>query len=300
MENYNRQLRVSLENYISGCMNQGFDLRESAINFSHVLYKLENTENPFEMLYREYMISVSFLDAYKIYLYRQQECISNDEETDFLGQLVDIEDLDDLLAEVSCNPDFLTKIIESCYNFRQLGSLGKINLVKSLNDVENEWLLEKFPMHKQDLETYDIEVSLEHIINYIKNQRTHQRKECNYEYLDAIVINVLGFIQNLTNYDYINAENLLIDIARKDYSASKCLNGHSKECDMFLEHIDLYENFSRNDILATLMENRVFLKDAIFDITCVYALEEYDGLTINKEKIDDCEDTEVMKKLIIN
>lgn len=170
MENYNRQLCNSLDKFTSNCMNQGFDLRESTIHYSNILYALETTEDPFEKLYREYIISVMY---------------------------------------------------------------------------------------------------------------------------------VVGFIQNLTNYDQNNAEKLLIEIAKKDYSASKYLNSLSNECDIFKEHIDLYEKYSKNDILFTFMEESSTLKDALYHITYVYALKEYNNLSINIEEIEDCNDTEVMRKLIV-
>ena len=69
---------------------------------------------------------------------------------------------------------------------------------------------------------------------------------------------------------------------------------------MFLCHIDFYENYSRIDILTLLMKNQLFLKDSIWDITMVYVKKEYNGFDINLDKVDDCKDTEVMKKLIIN
>lgn len=75
MENYNRQLRNLLDKFITNCLNQGFSLRESVINYSHILYKLEITEDPFENLYREYIISVMYIDAYKLYLYRQNNVL---------------------------------------------------------------------------------------------------------------------------------------------------------------------------------------------------------------------------------
>ena len=48
------------------------------------------------------------------------------------------------------------------------------------------------------------------------------------------------------------------------------------------------------------MKNQLFLKDSIWDITLVYVKKEYNGFDINLDKVDDCKDTEVMKKLIIN
>lgn len=113
------------------------------------------------------------------------------------------------------------------------------------------------------------------------------------------MLNIMGFIRNLTNYDYDNAERLLLEIAQKDYSACKFLSDHSEEDELFLAHINLYENYSRRDILNVFMESQKFLLDAIWDIAYVYVYQEYDGTTIVVEELDDCKDTEVMKKLVV-
>ena len=39
MENYNRQLRNSLVKYLTNHMELGYDLRESAIHYSDIIYK---------------------------------------------------------------------------------------------------------------------------------------------------------------------------------------------------------------------------------------------------------------------
>ncbi|MDE5586885.1 MAG: hypothetical protein K2I72_00770 [Bacilli bacterium] len=299
MENYNQKLRNVLGEYLDRCIECGFDIRRSAYSYANALYKLENTKDPYERLYREYMISVMYLDAFKLSLYRQKECLSDDSDTKFLGQLIEIADLDDLLAEVSSNPEFFVQLIEECYRFRQMSGIGKINIIKSLCDSENEWILQKFPIHQQDLNSYDIEINLDHILNSIKDQSEHQVKDEFYEFRDAIRLNVVGFIRNLTNYDYDNAERLLLEIAQKDYSACKFLAGCSKENESFLDHINLYENYSRRDILNELMGIPESLLDAICNIAYVYVYQEYEGTKISVEELDDCKDTEVMKKLVV-
>lgn len=169
MENYNREMRNVLGKYLDHCIECGFDIREAASSYANVLYKLEITGNPYERLYREYLISVMYLDAYKLSLYRQKECLSDDDDTEFLGLLIDIYDLGDLLAEVSSNSEFLIRLIEECYKFRQMSEIGKINIMKSLSDDENGWILEEFPIHQQDLDTYDIEIHLDHILNSFRS-----------------------------------------------------------------------------------------------------------------------------------
>lgn len=299
MENYNRRLRNILGKHLEDSMACGLDIHESACSYADMLYKLEFTEDPYEKLYREYLISVMYLDAYKLLLYRHKVFLANDADTEFFDQLVDIKDQDDLLATVSSNPEFFVRLIKECYEFREMYGLAKVNIIKSLSQTDNEWLLEEFPIHQQDLDTYRIEVTMDHILRSIQSQEEHQVKDEFYSFPDAIMLNIMGFVRNLTNFDYANAERLLLEIAQKDYSASKFLAGFSKEKELFLDHIDLYENYSRRDILSELIEIPEFLCDAIWNIAYVYVYQEYDGTSIQIEEIDDCKDTEVMKKLVI-
>lgn len=297
MENYNRELRNMLGKYIEAGMACGLDLHESACSYAHVLYKLEITKDCYEKFYREYLISVMYLDAYKLLLYRHKVFLADDLDTEFLGLLFDIKDQDELLAEVSSNPEFLIRLIMESYKFKEMYGLAKVNIMKSLNQAENEWLLERFPIHQQDLDTYRVEITIDHILNSIQSQESHQVKDEFYSFRDAIMLNITGFICNLTNFDYANAERLLLEIAQKDYSASKFLVGFAAEREVCLDHIDLYENYSKRDILNELIANQGFLCDVIWNIAYVYVYQEYGGTKIHMEELDDCKDTEVMKKL---
>ena len=297
MENYNQKIRNIFGKHIDAGIACGLSIRESASSYANTLYKLEITSDPYEKLYREYLITIMYLDAYKLSLYRQKQCMADDSDTEFLGQLIDIKNQDGLLAEVSSNPEFLIRLIEESYHFREMYGLFKVNILKSLSDIENEWLLEEYPIHQLDLDTYDIEIHLEHILKSIETQTEHQIKDVFFEFQEAIILNITGFIYNLTNFDYENAEKLLLEIAGKDYVASKFLVGHFGEDEMLLDHIDLYENYSRESILSVLFEEPEFLKDMIWNIACVYVYKKYDGVSISLEEIDDCKDTEVMKKL---
>lgn len=297
MENYNQEIRNIFGKHIDASIECGLSIRESASSYANTLYKLETTSNPYKKLYREYLIFIMYLDAYKLALYRQKQCIADDSDTEFLGQLTDVKNKEDLLILVSVDKDFLIRLIEECYRFREMYGLFKVNIIKSLSDSVNEWLLEKFPIHQQDLDIYNIDVKLEHILRSIESQSRHQEKDCFYKFQDAIVLNIMGFIQNLTNFDYDNAEKLLLEIAGKDYAASKFLESCSDESEVFLDHIDLYENYSKRDILYELMSIPEFLCDAIWNIACVYVYHEYDGIKIDTKELDDCRDTEVMKKL---
>lgn len=297
MENYNQKMRNLLSKYMKNYLDQGFPLFDSACKYGELLYNLECTSNEYLKFYRDYSIYVMYLDAYKLNSYRQKECIAEDEEIDFLGQLSDIEDGDDLLAEVSANPGFLVQLIIGSYRFSEMNGLGKVNVIKSLYPYENDSLIDKFPLHQQDLETYDIKITLKHLLTNIKRQQIHQEKEIFIEFKEAIMISVSGFIRNLVKTDYDNAIELLLEIALADYNGSRILVEKTQDNDSFLDHIDLYENYSKEDILTTLMLDENFLVDAVYTIADVYVYKEFDGVPIEKMEINDSGKESLIKKL---
>ena len=285
MKNYNKQMRNLLSKYMESYLNQGLTLSKSAYKFAMLLYNLEYVSNKYIALFRKYLIYVMYLDAYKIGSYKQKECITSDEEIDFFGQLSDIEDADELLAEISAKPTFLVKLIESCYQFHNMNGLGKVNIVKSLDVAENEWLEEHFPIHRQDLDTYDIKITLQHILKNIQNQTKHQEMNLEIDFKDAIMISVAGFLRNLVKNDYANAVDLLIEIAVSDYSSCKTLSEKGISDAYVLDHIDLYENYSKRDILSELMDNPIFLTDSIWNIANVYVMDNMTEWKFKKKKL---------------
>ncbi len=178
-----------------------------------------------------------------------------------------------------------------------MNGLGKVNIVKSLDVAENEWLEEHFPMHRQDLDTYDIKITLQHILKNIQNQTKHQETHFEIDFKEAIMIGVAGFLRNLVRNDYDNAVDLLIEIAVSDYNSCITLREKGIEDAYILDHIDLYEHYSKRDILWELMDNPVFLTDTIWSIANIYVYGEYEGMEIQKEEIDENKGKSIMKKL---
>lgn len=297
MTTYNQKMRNMLFKHMEFYQYRGFTVHNSAVRYADVLYKLKDSQKSYEKLYSEYLIYVMYLDAYKFSSYKQKECVAEDADIDFLGQLTDITDSIDLLAEVSANPDFLVKLIESCYKFHGINELGKVNIIKSLDSYENDWLEQRYPMHRQDLETYDIKITLQHLLKNIQNQIKYQQETLGIDFKEAIMTSITGFIRNLVKNDYDNAIDLLIEIAISDYVCSKTLLEKMEEDDLLIDHIDLYENYDKRDILNELIDNPNFLMSTIETIANVYVYGEYEGIAVKKEEIDENRGKSIMKKL---
>lgn len=300
MENYNKKVRdflgIFMDSYLK---NGGISVREGAKKYREMLKEIEDTGDEYQELYRKYQIYVMYLDAYKLSIYKQKQCIADDQETKFFDQLLYLLEEDELMTEIQGNEDFLERLIEESYKFREMNILGKIIVIKSLSEYENDDILEYFPIHEQDLNTYNIEITLEMILNNIRNQSKHQKNDLDIDCKEAVMLSIVGFIQKLATYDYKNAEKLLLEIGASDYKVSKFLASKFKNNELFLDHIDLYENYSRDTILDELEGKSDFLKDAIWNIADVEIYKKYEGTSINTDEMDDCKDTEVMKKLVI-
>lgn len=300
MENYNKKVRdflgIFMDSYLK---NGGISVRKGAKKYREMLKEIEDTGDEYQELYRKYQIYVMYLDAYKLSMYKQKQCIADDQEIEFFDQLLYLLEEDELMTEIEGNEDFLERLIEESYKFREMNVLGKIIVIKSLSEYENDDILQYFPIHEQDLDTYNIEVTLKMILDNIRNQLRHQKEDLDIDCKEAIMLNVVGFIQKLAACDYKNAEKLLLEIGKADYRVSKFLASQFKDNELFLDHIDLYENYSRDTILNELEGKSDFLKDAIWNIADVDVFKKYEGTSINTDEMDDCKDTEVMKKLVI-
>lgn len=300
MENYNKKMRDDLGTFMDAYLkNGGISVRDGAKQYREMLEELEDTDDEYQELYRKYQIYVMYLDAYKLSMYKQKQCIADDQDVELFDQLLYLLDENELMMEIEGNLDFLERLIEESYKFREMNILGKIIVIKSLSEYENDDILQYFPIHEQDLDTYNIEVTLEMILKNIRNQSRHQKKDLDIDCKEAIMLSVVGFIQKLATYDYKNAETLLLEIGAADYRVSKFLASKFKDNELFVDHIDLYENYSRENILDELESNSDFLKDAIWNIADVEIFKKYEDTSINTEEMDDCRDTEVMKKLVI-
>lgn len=291
---FNSQVRNIVVDYINKYLETGLDVKSSAAMFVGNYNAFLQNEK--QMPVALYMLSVMYLDAYKIYSFKQKNSMLNEGDEDFLGLLTDIEDADELVEEAT-DPNFLVKLIISTYEFSEYNALAKINLVKSLSDAETAWLKERFEVHSQDVDHYDIDIDLDFLVTNAKRHMKHQSK-LGYEFQDGIVINLVGFIRNLFNIRRHNAIKLILELIKVDYAASKYLVDKVSDNESFVDHIDLYENYSVDDMIDVLISNQSFLADSIWMLLATYVFNEYDDIEINSELVKSKGTEEFNKKLI--
>lgn len=291
--NYNDEIRTMLKKVIDKYCFKGFTINESVDFFRDALYNLEVSEQKKDLKTRENCILCVYLDTLYITIYKHKNSMMKIEDVDLLNRLYQINGKDDLLAEVSCDPNFFSKLIFNSYEFNSLTNLGKIILVKSLTNIERNWIISKNVMHLMDLNTYGQEIAIDDLILDIETQIKEQDKLLDIEFEEEILLNISGFISNIMRFDQSNGIKLLLNLGKIDYAVSKYLEKMNVIEDDIVDHIDYYENYSLDDIIYRLTYDMSFLQSALVKLISLYIHKSYNDLELN----DDLMNNNAVKKL---
>ncbi len=296
MESYNNKIRTVLIKNLENYLSKGYSVKESVSFYSIQVSELINSVDKYIQIYYEYLVIIMYLDAFKWYSYKLKDCMINDNNP-FLEKLFGVKNSTDLFFEIEENPNFLSNLMETSYNFICLDELAKIILFKSLNEEENKNLCDNFFIHQQDLEKYDFEIDLNYII-LIMQRKIKAKKNMSNVLFQEIIINMGGFIRNLIKNDRKNIINILVEIAKIDYMSSKFLLRVINN-KVLKEHLLVYENADINTILEKLMDNQNFLFNALLMIVHVYVYGYYEGVEITLDIINKNNNDPVIRKLIV-
>ena len=295
MKTFNSKFRSNLAKVVDNNMLIGMDAKMSMYTYADMIGDLNDF---YSNIISIYLVSLGFIDAYRIYSYKAKECLANDEELDMYYQLENIQDYTDLMKDAYTDFSFLRKLIYSSYLFGEMDALGKINLTKSLSDSEKEWLEGIVPMIEQDYEQYDKEVTIEDIVMNLKKKKKYQEQMDGRSNRDKLIISVTGFLRNLVKNDVNNGNNLLLEIAKIDYEACKFMMSKSQD-DAFIDHVDLYENYDLDCIISRMLTDQSFLYDAVESVFSVCVEHIHYDNEVKREELQTEEVKEVEKKFVL-
>ncbi len=283
---YNVQIREIINRWVDEGTQNDLTVAESIKAKIDHIYDLYGTEQAIDAITISMLLSVAYADAFKLYSYRQKEGTLLDSDVEFLSQLYDADNLIKLYSDASLSSDFLYRLLDASYQFHNMGMLGKIMVVKSLSMSEKSWLLSEFPNFQEDLDCFDVEVTMEKVIDTLVAMHQYQEKAMLMSFPESILMNALGFIRNLSKIDPHNGESLLYAVGRIDYMASKYLVEQVHvEDDILIDHIDIYENYSLDDAFNYLQYNQNFLHDALIMVAAVYVYHNYESTPIDEDSI---------------
>ncbi len=297
--NFNQSIREKINSIVEKNLLVGVSTKEGIDKIMDYVYSLEDSNEKSLEIYREFFMGVVYLDAYKMFAYRQREGIATEEDIDIFFQLWNIVDFNDLLAEISANIGLFNTMIKASYDFYNLNELGKVILVRSLSPSENKKLKEIFPCHELDLDTYNEDVTIDKVVKSIREQSRLYKQTIMINFPEGIVYSVEGFMHNLFKVDQKNAKELILQLALIDYRASKYLVNLVEDNKVLKEHIEVYEKNSVDEIVRMLLQDSEFLMDAIYMLIDLYVNNKYDDITFSDKVIAKEGKEEVLKKLML-
>lgn len=224
----NEQIRKKLFQNIYTQQELGYTFDESISNCCNELYTLQNAKDISTRLLYELMIGVTYLDTYKILNYKILKNIQSFDDIELITAFDGFEDFNDLLAEVSGNPEFLNKLMKNCYQFYDRIFPGRVLMTKFLTSRDNRQLLDMVPSHAEDITYFDRKVDINFLRTFYDSVETLSSRDERYAGYDLnhAIDNIRGFIQELYLVDYDNTIKLLKSMIVRDYEWSKYLLSH--------------------------------------------------------------------------
>lgn len=283
-KNFNTQIRKIIFDFCDQIKIYEDD--DYASFFENYYYALDYIDHDYVSLFKTYVTMILFLDAYKIYSFKNKEGILNDDEMELFEILTSYEDFEDIEASIYADPMFFQKLIESTYHFYQMSGLGKMNIIHSLSQEENDYLTDLCPAHKEDLKKYKKQITIKDLLKSYQAQKKYQEKKLDCYSSQSILYQIARFIQNLCKNDYDQASILLYDIGRSDYVICSNFVPLSEKNDLFHEHYFFYEESDAEDILWRLEKDENFLLEALYHMTGLYIEGNLDENTFSKDNFD--------------
>lgn len=260
-----------------------------------VFYAICEISTPYERIYKMYMESLIYLDAYKIYSYKQKKGISNDYEKELFCNLLELEDYTDISSEYEANPEFLFKCIEAALEFMKMDELSRIMVVRSLSFKERVDILKKVSLHEQDDSYYNRPVLPKQLIENYNYRKKYYQNVMSINFPQGLLMHLAGFLTEFYRTSKENARMIAIKIVRDDYLVAKFLENKVDD-DIFKGHIKFYVENNLEDILALFFQNQDFMMKALESFIALNAEFKYGDIDLNKNVLID--EDEVLAKLI--
>ena len=227
--------------------------------------KIESIEDFYLSFYQTMLYMVGYTDMYLIMNHKQKELMMTKEDYYFESITEDIKDFEDVKIAISSDPSFLKKILESILEYNELPFLSRMNLAYNLTKEDAKYLSGISPFFKEEYMLYTKEVELDDYIRYFKDRTNILEDDGTRIYEESIILEIVGFMKNLTKYNYGNYMDNLEELLKYYYSWSKFDVDHNNELiqidkDSKQIFIDEFENMTISEIGEIAIHDDDFLR----------------------------------------
>lgn len=265
--------------------NFDVDKEEYLFNKAYKLYYfLDLPSNDLFNIYATSILMIAYEDMFLLLNHKKKEGILTMKDFYNIYIMDGIEDYTDLKSEVSANPDFFVRLLDSIIEFGTLGLLGKKNLVKTLSDNEKDYLKNISSFH-DEYEKYSEQMDTKEYIEYFGN-RAKLLSDDEYK-IDTsnIIEEITGYIINLSKYDYENYANNVKDLLIYYYEWVKYDSTHDFK--LFKDAKDdniIFINAFEETSLEELISDSVSDFDFVWTLVSFYIEGHYTNSKYNCEK----------------
>ncbi len=293
IKNFNNEARNFIIGYGKG-LKLPFDIKIKLLTqrISDLQYQVDLES---EILV-QYLFSLLYLDAYKLYSWKQKENKLTPFQESTFCLLYNIENQNDLLDELIYNTELLKRMIIATHEVGNMDDINKIILMKSLSKEENEYLEKEWPIHNQDRKQYNIEITIPVLIELMK-QKQQVSNSISFPFQYAVHFCMSGFLKNLLKYDCDNTYELFQKIAFMDYSLAQYLKVQKHENAQYKSHRDFYDDSDYEKIMHRMMTDQKFLLEGLDSLKRIYIEKEWRAIKLSEKILENQENLDMKRKL---
>jgi len=252
------------------------------------------------ILKKDYIILVLYTDALKYLLYLHKVGLVNDRVSILLDALSAIDSKEELKNNLENNYELFYGIVEYAHKYCEINELSKMTINKSLSIIENRWITQVFKANLSDGIEATSKIKLNDIVEELINDKAYQIKKYGKSFDDSNVKRILGIIRTLSLYDLGNYYDLLLEIAKVDYSVCKYLITRINDCEYAYDRVDFYENYKIEDIIESLSLDQQMLNSAIWMVVSLYIDSDYEDIELNINDVNKEVSPQMIKKFTFN
>ena len=287
---------MMLKSIISDDIGQINEVDEGTLIYSFSK-KLEQMKNSNDLLYGLYqgMITVSFLDAYKILNTKLRDSSISYLELNLYNKLRKIECIEELEELIESDTFMLEELLKYTLEFLRMNDFQKIITIKKMDNNQKYFLKVYFPLFINDVEEYGYEkdVPMEIMTDYYfcEMQKAEENEKIDpFEKSNQLFEEVEGFVKNLMGNDYANFISLMEKIITMDYKWSKYVTDKKYKSDAYeteelQERIEMFEDFSIQELVDEASTDDYYFEKLIDSMLLIKAYNMYFNEDILNEEI---------------
>ena len=248
-----------------------------------------------EIIYAFYngIISVAYLDAYKVLNAKLRDSNITFEELQTYNKLSTIFGIEDLQYKLDNDPWLLEEIFKYSLEFIRMNDLRKISTLKKLSEAQKHILKTEFELFKNDLNQYDFKekIPLEVLTDYYEKEISLEENVVGINDPGQTSFNlmqeIIGFIRMLVGNDYECFKLLMNDIIILDYKWNKFIIDKNYKFDTFrMENIDYRKSLFEENSLDSLIEECLYDSSYFEELIDALILIKCDNMYVDEELIN--------------